>query len=153
MAGVVLPHFTLRGVEKDKLDDKELLGLTGGGQAITKCRAKFYALLELLMKIASLQTQFYTLDEALKVTRRRVNALDQVVIPNIVDTIDYIKSELDEQDREDFFRLKRVQDKKKIEKEQKLREKELAEREGNQEENNTAENAIFEEEEDEDIVF
>lgn len=30
-------------------------------------------------------------------------------------------------DREDFFRLKRVQDKKKIEKEQKFREKELAE--------------------------
>lgn len=30
-------------------------------------------------------------------------------------------------DREDFFRLKRVQDKKKIEKEAKFREKELAE--------------------------
>ena len=37
VAGVVLPEFQLRGVDKDKLDDKEMLGLTEGGQAITKC--------------------------------------------------------------------------------------------------------------------
>ena len=54
------------------------------------------------------------LDEAIKVTNRRVNALDTVVIPRITNTVAYIKSELDELEREEFFRLKRSQDKKKI---------------------------------------
>ena len=57
-----------------------------------------------------------TLDEVIKVTNRRVNALEYVVIPRIKDTISYIEKELDEESREDFFRLKRVTDKKKIDK-------------------------------------
>ena len=42
--------------------------------------------------------------------------MEYVVIPRIHFTIKYIEKELDEEDREDFFRLKRVTDKKKKEK-------------------------------------
>lgn len=38
-----------------------------------------------------LQTAFITLDEALKVTNRRVNALENVVKPKLENTISYIK--------------------------------------------------------------
>ena len=48
----------------------------------------------------------------IKVTNRRVNALEFVVIPHIEEIIKFIEGELDEQDREDFYRLKCVQDKK-----------------------------------------
>ena len=51
----------------------------------------------------------------IKLTNRRVNAIEHVVIPKIDNTIRYIVSELDEQDREEFFRLKKVQSKKKKE--------------------------------------
>lgn len=47
--------------------------------------------------------------QALKTTNRRVNALENVVKPRLENTISYIKGELDELEREEFFRLKKVQ--------------------------------------------
>ena len=67
----------------------------------------------MLVELASLQTAFVTLDAAIKTTNRRVNALDNVVRPRLEATIAYIKGELDELEREEFFRLKKVQAKKK----------------------------------------
>ncbi len=47
--------------------------------------------LDLLVELASLQTAFLTLDEAIKTTNRRVNALEHVVKPRLENTIAYIK--------------------------------------------------------------
>ncbi|CDW88174.1 vacuolar atp synthase subunit [Stylonychia lemnae] len=116
VAGVHLPIFSLRGDADDQNDDRQMLGLTGGGQAIQRCKERFQKFLKILVDIASLQTQFITLDEVIKVTNRRVNALEYVVIPRIEFTISYIEKELDEESREDFFRLKKVTDNKKNEK-------------------------------------
>jgi vacuolar-type H+-ATPase subunit D/Vma8 len=57
---------------------------------------------------AYVQTSFLALDEAIKVTNRRVNALDNVVIPRTNNTIKYIEAELDELEREDIFRIKKA---------------------------------------------
>lgn len=42
-----------------------------------------------------------------------MNALEHVVIPRFINIYKYIDQELDEQAREDFFRLKKVLDNKK----------------------------------------
>jgi len=99
-----------------------MIGITGGGQAITRARERFSKYLKLLVDIASLQTQFVTIERVIKVTNRRVNALEFVVIPKIEGTIKWIESELDELDREDFYRLKCVQDKKKEAKDEEAKE-------------------------------
>lgn len=65
------------------------------------------------------------MDEVIKTTNRRVNALEYVVLPRLEATIAYISGELDEQDREEFFRLKKVQGKKRREREE-LEEAEAA---------------------------
>jgi V-type H+-transporting ATPase subunit D len=77
---------------------------------VAACRAAYTRALE---GLASLQTSFLTLDTAIKVTNRRVNALGNVVVPQLENTITYIKGELDEQEREEFFRLKKIQGYKK----------------------------------------
>jgi V-type H+-transporting ATPase subunit D len=59
------------------------------------------------------KTAFIILDEVIRMTNRRVNALEHVLIPRLENTIKYINSELDEMDREEFFRLKKVQANKK----------------------------------------
>ncbi|GAA6001554.1 H(+)-transporting V1 sector ATPase subunit D [Rhodotorula paludigena] len=90
-----------------------LTGLGRGGQQITRARETFSKAVETLVELASLQTAFVILDEVIKMTNRRVNALEHVVIPRLENTISYINSELDEMDREEFFRLKKIQSKKK----------------------------------------
>ena len=90
-----------------------LAGLSKGGQQIARARTTFSKAVDVLVQLATLQSSFTILDEAIKVTSRRVNALDTVVVPRIANTVEYIKSELDELEREEFFRLKRSQDKKK----------------------------------------
>ena len=94
VAGVKLPVFSK--YETNVATDNQSLGLAGGGKKIAAVREKFTVLLEKLLNLASLQTSFVTLDEALKVTNRRVNALENVTIPKIDHVLDYIARELDE---------------------------------------------------------
>ncbi|KAL4451447.1 hypothetical protein ABPG77_009519 [Micractinium sp. CCAP 211/92] len=111
VAGVRLPKF--EGVKEGADSKLGLIGLGTGGKQIQECRKSFMTAVDLLVELASLQTAFLTLDEAIKTTNRRVNALEHVVKPRLENTIAYIKGELDELEREEFFRLKKVQSNKK----------------------------------------
>ncbi|KAJ2877295.1 H(+)-transporting V1 sector ATPase subunit D [Coemansia aciculifera] len=112
VSGVLLPAFE-RDTRTGGGSQFELTGLGRGGQQIQKARAVYMTAVEMLVELASLQTAFVILDEVIKLTNRRVNAIEYVIIPRIENTISYINSELDEQDREEFYRLKKIQGKKK----------------------------------------
>jgi V-type H+-transporting ATPase subunit D len=108
-----------------------LTGLGRGGKQIQKCKKAYKEALQTLVELASLQTAFLTLDQAIKTTNRRVNALENVVTPRLENTVSYIKGELDELEREEFFRLKKVQAKKKKDaKEREEKEDSLSKGEG-----------------------
>ncbi|KAK3028533.1 hypothetical protein RJ639_037702 [Escallonia herrerae] len=117
VAGVKLPKFEYFTEGETKND---LTGLARGGQQVQACRGAYVKAIEVLVELASLQTSFLTLDDAIKTTNRRVNALENVVKPRLENTISYIKGELDELEREDFFRLKKIQGFKKREIERQL---------------------------------
>ncbi|KAL7629682.1 H(+)-transporting V1 sector ATPase subunit D [Parahypoxylon ruwenzoriense] len=110
VSGVLLPAFESYLTEGN--NDFGLTGLGKGGQQVQRCRETYARAVETLVELASLQTAFVILDEVIKVVNRRVNAIEHVIIPRTENTIKYINSELDELDREEFYRLKKVASKK-----------------------------------------
>lgn len=84
--------------------DFNLTGLGRGGQQVLRSKEVYAKAVETLVELASLQTAFMILDEVIRATNRRVNAIEHVVIPRLENTVKYIISELDEMDREEFFR-------------------------------------------------
>ncbi|KAI5116800.1 hypothetical protein M0805_001802 [Coniferiporia weirii] len=110
VSGVILPAFE---VDRIAGSDSNLTGLGRGGQQVLRAKEVYAKAVETLVELASLQTAFMILDEVIRLTNRRVNAIEHIIIPKLDNTIKYIMSELDEMDREEFFRLKKVQGKKK----------------------------------------
>eukprot|EP00340_Litonotus_pictus_P001669 CAMPEP_0170516074 /NCGR_PEP_ID=MMETSP0209-20121228/2413_1 /TAXON_ID=665100 ORGANISM="Litonotus pictus, Strain P1" /NCGR_SAMPLE_ID=MMETSP0209 /ASSEMBLY_ACC=CAM_ASM_000301 /LENGTH=240 /DNA_ID=CAMNT_0010800847 /DNA_START=25 /DNA_END=747 /DNA_ORIENTATION=+ len=150
-AGVICPEFSLRNMDDEKLSrDMEILGITGGGHTLNIAKKQFLEYLNLIVGIATLQTSYKAIDESLKITNRRVNALEYIVVPRIQFVMKYIDTELQERAKEDKFRIKKVLQNKKKHKEilEKLKESEQGE---------VVEevNAFIQEEEDDDdeIIF
>ena len=84
-------------------DSSSKIGLYGGAITIQKTKEKFKELLKVVIEIAGKQTSFLTLEAVIKITSRRVNALEHVVIPRFEGVVRYIKQELEEQAREEKF--------------------------------------------------
>ena len=117
VAGVTLPQFGIRNIEEEKYGESQILGITGGGQTLNITKKHFYEFLKKIVEIATLQTSYLAIDECLKITNRRVNALEYIVVPRIEYTIKYIVTELDERAKEEKFKIKKVLQNKKKHKE------------------------------------
>jgi V/A-type H+-transporting ATPase subunit D len=64
--------------------------------------------LKAITELSSAEAAIRKLAQAIASTKRRVNSLDYVIIPRVVHSIRYIQMHLEEREREDFFRLKRI---------------------------------------------
>ena len=71
---------------------------------------KYGNLLNTLLKLAELEKTSILLAEEIEKTRRRVNALEYILIPNMEDTIRYITMKLAEMERSNLTRIMKVKD-------------------------------------------
>ena len=81
-----------------------------GGRTIVAQDA-FHKLCRLLIELANAEARLRSIAEEIKKTARRVNALQQTIIPGIRSQIRSIQQALDQQEQEDIFRLKRIKGK------------------------------------------
>ncbi len=104
--GVPVPVIEKKRISKSVFDrGYSIIGVSG---RIDEVAEKFEAELDLIMGLAETETSLKRLGSEIQMTRRRVNALEQVLIPELKKQAKYIETTIDEREREDLFRLKKV---------------------------------------------
>lgn len=81
---------------------------TGVSSRIDETAEKYEKLVHLIIEMASVEIKFKKLAREIKKTNRRVNALEQRMIPQLQSQLKFIRNALEEREREDVFRLKRL---------------------------------------------
>lgn len=104
--GVPVPEITGKSVRRSALNRG--YGLIGISSRIEETAERFETYLDVVIEIAAIETKLRRLAAEIQKTRRRVNALDQVVVPELTEQLKFITAALDERGREDLFRLKKV---------------------------------------------
>ena len=66
----------------------------------------------LVYELAEIENAVYRISLEIKKTVKRANALEKIQIPRYEEAVKYISEVLEEKEREDFFRLKKVKSKK-----------------------------------------
>lgn len=77
-------------------------------QALDDAARGYRKALERLLSLAEVEGSMERLAIEIEKTKRRVNALEHIFIPRLKNTERYITMQLQEREREDFFRRKRI---------------------------------------------
>ena len=104
--GVVVPAVKVTPVEKS-LEDRGY-GLVGTSIRVDEAVHAFEKLSEMVILAAEGETTMKKLLDEIESTKRRVNALEFKVIPNLEEIAKYISFRLEELERESIFGLKRI---------------------------------------------
>lgn len=104
--GVTMTNFT---VKRKELDPEVLWK---NGYVFKKMKDAFDELLASAASLATLKSSLNVLKQQLESTNKRKNSLEHRQIPRLESAVEHIEGELDEMEREEFFRLKRVQEMK-----------------------------------------
>jgi V/A-type H+-transporting ATPase subunit D len=106
---VDVPVFDFNTATEDQSDIYPYGFATTSGE-LDKAIARLAEVFPVLLSLAAMEKEAGLLAEEIEKTRRRVNALEYVMIPNLKETIKYIKMKLDENERGNQTRLMKVKD-------------------------------------------
>lgn len=83
-------------------------GLVSTSTFVDDSAAAFEKAIDLILKMVSEENRLKILGEEIKKVTRRINALNEVIVPELKKQVRYIRTTLEEREREDLFRLKRL---------------------------------------------
>lgn len=106
---VNVPEFDFER-QQSNVGDAYPYGFATTSGELDKSIEKLTELFPKLLELAAKEKQAQLLADEIEKTRRRVNALEYVKIPNYQETIKYIKMKLDEDERGNQSRLMKVKD-------------------------------------------
>jgi len=124
--GVVVPQIESSKVQKS-LDERGY-GVVGTSARIDEAAEAYEELLDSIILAAEVETAMKKMLDEIEKTKRRVNALEFKLLPELYTNQEYIEQKLEEQEREEIFRMKKIKAKKE-EEEAEERAAEAAERE------------------------
>lgn len=87
-------------------------GFHKSNESLDEARQKFQVVKEKIYELAEMENSIFKLAKEIEKTKKRTNALKYVQIPKYKEQVKYITDVLEEKEREDFFRLKRLKGKK-----------------------------------------
>lgn len=100
---VKLPSFTL-----SKEGSIKSYGLAGTNALFDEAVEALESIFEVLVTLAQIEKQAEAMAIELETTRRRVNALEHKMIPDLEETVKYIKMKLDESERAGIIATMRI---------------------------------------------
>jgi V/A-type H+-transporting ATPase subunit D len=109
LMGVVVPEIKSSRIVAP-LDERGY-GIIGTSPRIDEAADAYEKLVETVVKAAELETTMKKLLEEIERTKRRVNALEFKVLPELEEIERFIRFRLEEMERDNIFRLKRIKDK------------------------------------------
>ncbi len=104
--GIAVPAIEVEEVERDALMRGYSLHITSS--VLDEASREFERALKLLIGLAELEGSAFAIAKELEKTKRRVNALEYILIPRLKEALKFIMMKLDEMERENFSRLKRI---------------------------------------------
>ncbi|HVP25072.1 MAG TPA: V-type ATP synthase subunit D [Methanomicrobiales archaeon] len=104
--GVVVPQIEASKVKKGLFDRG--YGLLATTSVTDETATAYEELVDSIVRSAEIETTMKRLLDEIESTKRRVNALEFKVIPELTAARDFIKMRLDEMEREELFRLKKI---------------------------------------------
>ena len=107
--GVVVPSVS--GTNLKQAFGERSIGFTGSSPYIDEAAESFGNLIERMVKAAEREATLKRLLAEIEATKRRVNALEFKVIPELEEARVFIQLRLEEMEREETFRLKRFKNK------------------------------------------
>jgi V/A-type H+-transporting ATPase subunit D len=108
--GVVVPQIESSKVKKS-LDERGY-GVVGTSARIDEAAEAYEELLETIILAAEVETAMKKMLTEIETTKRRVNALEFTLLPQLYENQEYIEQKLEEQEREEIFRMKKIKAKK-----------------------------------------
>ena len=108
--GVVVPQIESSKVKKS-LGERGY-GVLGTSARIDEAADAYEELIETIILAAEVETAMKEMLEEIETTKRRVNALEFTLLPDLYEAQEYIEQKLEEQEREEIFRMKKIKAKK-----------------------------------------